>query len=56
VEGWPRVGSGWARSLSSSFAAFLGVEIEIGALPGVQVRPALVLRGIAYDRDQGQAV
>jgi len=44
------------RSLSPLIAAFLVVEIEIEVLPGVRVRLAPVLRGIAYDRDQGQAV
>jgi len=44
------------RSLSPLIAAFLAVEIEIEVLPRVRVRLAPVLRGIAYDRDQGQAL
>jgi hypothetical protein len=29
-------------------------EISVAALPGFRVRPAPVLRGLLYDRDQGQ--
>ena len=37
-------------------AAFPAAEIADAMLPGFLVRPAPVLRGKPYDRDQGQAV
>jgi hypothetical protein len=45
-----------AKSLTPLIAAFLAVEIGVAGLLPVRVRLAPVLCGIAYDRDQGQAV
>jgi hypothetical protein len=39
-----------------AFNFFLFAEFAIAVLPGFRVRPPLLPRGIAYDRDQGQAV
>jgi hypothetical protein len=45
-----------SRSKSTLIAAFPAAEIAVEVLPGFRARPVLVLHGMAYDRDQGQAV
>jgi hypothetical protein len=42
--------------LSASIAALLAVEISVVAPLGLPMQRVPVLRGIAYDRDQGQAL
>jgi hypothetical protein len=37
-------------------AASPAAEIALAALSGFRARPVLVLRGMTYDRNQGQAV
>ena len=55
---WRDVGVPWREPPTSSkrspTAAFLAAEISVAVLPGFRVRPAPVLRGLLYDRDQGQ--
>jgi len=44
------------RSLSSPIEILFVAEIAVAVLPGARVRPPPLPRGIAYDRDRGQAV